>query len=103
MLVPRTLISSTEGGSSLWIVDAEQGVARLQAVQVGHAGTDQLVEITQGIDPTAKLIVGGRESLTNGDRVRIAGEDQSIGSASGMPTTSLQPAEVAQTATAQTN
>jgi multidrug efflux pump subunit AcrA (membrane-fusion protein) len=103
MLVPRSLVSSMESGASLWIVDAEQSVARLQAVQVGRAGTDQLVEITQGIDPTAKLIVGGRESLTNGDRVRIAGEDQSTGSGSGMPTTNLQPAEVAQTAAAQTN
>jgi HlyD family secretion protein len=102
MLVPRALVSSAEGGSSLWIVDAEQGVARFQAVQVGRAGTEQLVEITQGIDPTTKLITGGRESLADGDRVRITGEDQSAGSIA-LPTTTLQPAEVAQTAAADTN
>lgn len=103
MLVPRALVASTEGGSSLWIVDAERGVARIQKVEVGRAGTDELVEVTEGIDPTAKLIVSGRESLTNGQRVRITGEDHSTGASGGFPAASGQPAEVAQTATTQTN
>ena len=95
MLVPRALVSNSEGGSMLWIVDAEQGVARLQTVELGRAGTDQLVEIIKGIDPTAKLIVGGRESLSDGARVRISGEDQSIASGDGSRT-SLQPSKIAQ-------
>ena len=103
MLVPRALLIGMEGGSSLWVVDAEQGVARQQTVEVGRAGTDQLVEITQGIDPTAKLIVGGRESLTNGSRVRITGEDQSIGLGGGSPAATSPPAQVAQGQAAQTN
>lgn len=84
LLVPRSLVISAEGGgSSLWVADSEHGTARLQVVQLGKAGSDQLVEVTGGVDPTAKLIVAGRESLTNGGRIRIAGEDQSIGASSG--------------------
>lgn len=103
MLVPRALLVSTEGGSLLWIVDAEQIVARQQTVEVGRAGTDQLVEILQGIDPTAKLIVGGRESLTNGARVRITGEDQSMGLGGGSTAGSSPPAQVAQGEAATNN
>ncbi len=103
MLVPRALLISAEGGSSLWVVHAEQGVARQQTVEVGRAGTDQLVEITQGIDPTAKLIVAGRESLSNGMRVRITGEDQSIGTGGASSGASTPPAQIAQGPAAQTN
>lgn len=79
LLVPRQLVSGGEGGSLVWLADVEHGVARQQAVQLGRAGTDQLVEVATGLDPTAKLIVGGRESLVAGARIRIAGEDQSLG------------------------
>jgi RND family efflux transporter MFP subunit len=103
MLVPRALVVGGEGGSSLWIVEAGQGVARQQTVEVGRAGTEQLVEITHGIDPTAKLIVAGRESLTNGARVRITGEDQSLGLGGDSPAAGLAPAQVAQGEAAQTN
>lgn len=101
ILVPRSLVNSTEGGATIWIVDASGETARRQSVQLGRAGTEQLVEITQGIDPTAKLIVSGRESLTDGARIRIAGEDRSFspsGAASGG-----QPPNVALTETVQTN
>jgi RND family efflux transporter MFP subunit len=77
MLVPRALVAGSEGSSSVWIVDATSTVARQRTVQLGRAGTDQLVEVTEGLDPTTKLIVGGRESLTEGTRIRIVGEDQS--------------------------
>jgi multidrug efflux pump subunit AcrA (membrane-fusion protein) len=79
LLVPRQLVSGGEGGSMVWLADVEQGLARQQAVQLGRAGTDQLVEVVTGLDPTAKLIVGGRESLVAGARICVIGEDQSIG------------------------
>lgn len=79
LFVPRQLVSSGEGGNMVWLADSERGVAHQQTVQLGRTGTDQLVEIATGLDPTAKLIVGGRESLVEGSRIRIAGEDQTIG------------------------
>jgi len=79
MLVPRQLVAGAEGGSTVWIADVLQGVAHQQTVQLGRAGTEELVEVATGLNPTDKLIVGGRESLTDGARIRITGEDQSIG------------------------
>jgi HlyD family secretion protein len=48
-------------------------------VQVGRAGTDQLVEVTQGLTALDKLIVAGREGLTDGTRIRITGGDRTLG------------------------
>jgi len=96
LLIPRSLVVTSDGGgSSVWLADAEQGVACLQLVQLGKAGTEELVEITEGVDPTAKLIVAGRESLTNGTRIRIAGNDQSLASPGGSAATGSDPASVA--------
>ena len=82
LLVPRQLISGGEGGSTVWLADIALGVARQQTVELGRAGTDELVEVASGLNPTDKLIVGGRESLEDGDRIRIGAEDQSIGQSS---------------------
>jgi hypothetical protein len=84
LLIPRSLVISSEGaGAAVWLADVERGTARLQPVQLGKAGTEQLIEVTEGVDPTAKLIVAGRESLAAGARIRITGEDQSLGQSNG--------------------
>ena len=44
----------------------------------GDIESDQLVEITRGLQPTDKLIVGGRASIADGVRIRVAGEDRSL-------------------------
>jgi RND family efflux transporter MFP subunit len=78
LLVPRLLIADSNGGAFVWVADTAAGIARQQLVQVGRAGTDQLVEVLNGLDPTSKLIVARRESLTAGSRIRIVGQDQTI-------------------------
>lgn len=99
LLIPRSLIVAGEGtNASAWIANSEKGVAQLQAVELGKAGTDQLVEVVAGVDPTVKLIVAGRESLTNGARIRIAGEDLSLGATGGAPLPNRLPASVARAA-----
>jgi HlyD family secretion protein len=96
LLVPRSLVISSEGaGAAVWLADVERGTARLQPVQLGKTGTDQLIEVTEGVDPTAKLIVAGRESLAAGARIRITGEDQSDGATAAVartPSTSVASA-----------
>lgn len=79
LLVPRSLLAGSGNTASLWVADFAKGVAHQQSVQLGRAGTEQLVEVTGGINPTDKLIVGGREALVEGARIRITGEDQSLG------------------------
>ena len=88
LLVPRSLVAGSGTSASLWVADNAKGIAHQQSVQLGRAGTDQLVEVTGGINPTDKLIVGGREALAEGSRIRISGEDQSLGLAGAFSTAS---------------
>ena len=78
LLVPRQLVEQGEAGSTVWIVDGD-GLARKRGVGLGRAGTADLVEVVSGLNPTDKLISSGRESLQDGDRVTISGEDNSLG------------------------
>lgn len=87
LLVPRQLVMDGEGGKFVWIADAANGVARRMPVELGKAGTEQLVEVVAGLDPTMKLVASGRETLSDGDRIRIVGNDQSLGGSSGVSPT----------------
>ncbi|MEX0703340.1 MAG: efflux RND transporter periplasmic adaptor subunit [Planctomycetales bacterium] len=78
LLIPRRLAESAGEGHTVWIADAS-GLARRRSVRLGKAGTEELVEVVEGLSPTDKLISGGREGLTDGDRIAIAGEDASLG------------------------
>ncbi|MEX0715638.1 MAG: efflux RND transporter periplasmic adaptor subunit [Planctomycetaceae bacterium] len=91
LLVPRSLVRSSGEGSALWIADPE-GFARLRSVRLGKAGTEELVEVVEGLAPTDKLISGGVENLADGDRITIAGEDAALGvtAASGIRETNVR-------------
>ncbi len=79
LFVPQSLVAASDGGTSIWVADLTESTARRKAVEVGRgAREDGLVEITSGLLPTDKLIVGGRESVSEGSRVRVAGEDRTI-------------------------
>lgn len=74
ILVPRRLVLG-EGESRVVWVAAADGTARRRSVSLGEASTEDLVEVAEGLQPTDRLIVGGRESLADGDRITITGED----------------------------
>ena len=74
ILVPRRLVEGEGAARTVWVAAAD-GTARKRAVTLGEAGTDELVEVTDGLRPTDRLISGGRESLGDGDRIEITGED----------------------------
>jgi multidrug efflux pump subunit AcrA (membrane-fusion protein) len=78
LLIPRPLVEGTPPASLVWVADPANR-ARRQAIKLGKAGTDQLVEVVEGLHVTDKLIAGSREGLTDGQRIRIVGEDSSIG------------------------
>lgn len=79
LLVAKELVETGEGGSTVWIADSARGIARRQSVQLGPAGTEQLIEVTTGVTALDKLIAGGREGLKSGDRIRVTGEDRVLG------------------------
>lgn len=76
--MPRPLVESAGEGTRVWVADAD-GTARRQSVRLGKAGTADLIEVVEGLNPTDKLISGGREGLSDGDRIAITGEDTRIG------------------------
>ncbi|MEX0867724.1 MAG: HlyD family efflux transporter periplasmic adaptor subunit [Pirellulales bacterium] len=97
LLVPRDLVRQAEGGDYLWIVDPVTRSAKWQSVQLGRAGTDQLVEVVRGLTPTDKLISRGAESLVNGDRLRVIRENYpSKTNAAATTSTTHQTASAAQ-------
>ncbi|TWU22737.1 efflux RND transporter periplasmic adaptor subunit [Bythopirellula polymerisocia] len=75
LFVPQTLVMESEGGKSIWVADLTGKIAKRKSVEVGRGATEGgLVEVINGLVPTDKLIVTGRESVTEGTRIRIASE-----------------------------
>jgi HlyD family secretion protein len=79
LLVPRELVENVPGGGHVWLVDQVAGVARQRRVQTGIAQEGDLIEIVDGLTAADKLIVSGRDGMRDGQRVRITGEDQTLG------------------------
>jgi HlyD family secretion protein len=84
LLVPRQLVESAAGGSRVWVADQAAGVARQRTVKLGRAMSQDLVEVTEGLTAADKLIVGGRDGLADGQRIKVTGEDTTLGT-TGMP------------------
>lgn len=81
LFMPQSLVSTSEGGASVWVADLTQGIALRKSVEIGSGATERgLVEVISGLLPTDKLIVSGREALSEGTRVRVTGEDRSMSS-----------------------
>ena len=78
IFVPEQLIRSDEGGSFIWVVDANNQAVR-KSLKTGGISQDGLVEIVEGLNVTDKLISSGGDNLQPGDLVVVSGEDQTIG------------------------
>lgn len=78
MFVPSSFIESHESGSCVWIVD-ENSVARKRFVELGGKTGEDLVAIKLGLKVTDKLIASGLDGLREGSRVKISGDNQTIG------------------------
>jgi multidrug efflux pump subunit AcrA (membrane-fusion protein) len=79
MLIPRQLVNTAEGSTRVWLADQSSGTAHLRTITLGTASTGELVEVAEGLSPTDKLIASGREQLENGGRIRVTGQDESLG------------------------
>lgn len=79
MLAPRSLVEAGDGGSALWVADLTNKIARRQTVRLGGTVNDELVEVIEGLTPLDKLIVAGRDGIREGERIRVTGEDHTLG------------------------
>jgi multidrug efflux pump subunit AcrA (membrane-fusion protein) len=66
-------------GNAVWIVDAVSGRAARRPVEVGAREGDRVV-VTRGLNVADKLIDNGRERLTDGARLKVAGPEPAAGS-----------------------
>jgi HlyD family secretion protein len=78
MFAPSSLVQSSESGSVVWIVDADDS-ARQKSVEVGKPNADGLIEIKSGLRATDKLIASGTNDLGEGSPVIVTGDDQVLG------------------------
>jgi HlyD family secretion protein len=81
VLAPRQVIEGTGSEATVWVADQAQATARRRRITVGATTSDDLVEITTGLNVGDRVIVSGRESLTDGARIRIVRDDPDVGHA----------------------
>ena len=72
LVVPAIAVTSSAEGRSVFIVDA-QGVARVTKVDVGHRDAN-VVEITAGLDPGARVVTTNLLRLRDGLPVQVTAE-----------------------------
>jgi RND family efflux transporter MFP subunit len=75
LYIPAILLGQEQNASFVWIADRTNGVARKIEIETGPAAQDGLVEVIRGLNVSNRLISSGRESLRDGDRIRITGEE----------------------------
>ncbi|MCP4192323.1 MAG: HlyD family efflux transporter periplasmic adaptor subunit [Planctomycetaceae bacterium] len=73
VFVPPSLVIKDAGQASVWLADVTQSVAVLKQIKLGPGSPGQeLVEVTEGLSATDKLIVTGQQYLVNGKRIRVS-------------------------------
>ena len=79
LYVVQGLVHQDDGGSFVWLADQSEGVARKTPIQTGPAGANGLLEVTDGLTVSSRIISGGAEGLRDGDRIKVTSEDASFG------------------------
>lgn len=78
LYVPRSLVTISVDQSTVWIVDGAQQ-ARRTLITTGESTADGLIQVLSGLQVTDRVISTGAEQLTDGARVQIRSEDQTLG------------------------
>ena len=76
--VPKSLVGSDDAGNFVWIADQAANVARRRPVKTGGNGRENSIEV-EGLSPADKVIAGGRDGLSDSQRIHIKGEDHGAG------------------------
>ncbi|MDG2383047.1 MAG: efflux RND transporter periplasmic adaptor subunit [Pirellulaceae bacterium] len=80
--VPQPLVIKNAGQTSIWLADITQQVAVLKNITLGSQDFGgALVEVTEGLSATDKLIVNGQQKLVNGKRIRVSSANANSGGA----------------------
>jgi HlyD family secretion protein len=75
LYLPQQFVLPSEGGHFVWLADQSAGVARRTPVETGSIGIGGLIEIAKGLDVGSRIITLGTDGMTDGERIRVTGED----------------------------
>ncbi len=79
IFVPERLVRRDGDASFVWLVDQSARTARKQSIHLGPAAENGLIEVTDGLTISSRLITSDTTAFADECRIRITGEDQSIG------------------------
>jgi RND family efflux transporter MFP subunit len=79
LFVPKQLVQQGDAGPYVWVADQAAGVARRTPIATGRRGTSELIEVTRGLNVSSRLIAQPAAGLSDGQRIRVTGEDRRIG------------------------
>ncbi len=78
LYVPPELVQSNDGVKFVWIVDTNSRAIR-RSVVIGPIRPGNLVEVSDGLFPTDRLIASGYDSLRQNSKVDVRGEHETLG------------------------
>lgn len=78
LFLPQQVIHE-DNGTFVWVADQSEGIARKLPVQTGARGANGLVEVKRGLTVASRIISDGANGLTDRARIRVTGEDPSLG------------------------
>ena len=79
LYVLQQLVHRGDSGPFVWIADRLDGIARKTSIQTGAGGSNGLVEVTDGLTVSSRIISGGSTGLKDGDRIEVTSEDTALG------------------------
>ena len=84
LYVLQQLIHQGDGDSFVWLADQSDGVARKTTIQTGAVSSTGLVEVTEGLTISSRLISSGSDGLKDGERINVTSEDPTLGRKTGV-------------------
>jgi multidrug efflux pump subunit AcrA (membrane-fusion protein) len=76
---PLELVEGSGESASVWIANLATGRAQKRSITLGNPISQELIEVKSGLSIGDRLIAHGRENLTEGQRIHVTQEDDSIG------------------------
>jgi len=85
LFLPQELVHQTEQGTFVWLADQSAGVARKKIVKTGRVTANGLLQITDGLTVSSRVIDQGSAGLQDGDRIRVVADAASSTDTTGGP------------------
>ena len=89
LFVMQQLIHQGGSGSFVWLADQSDGVALKTTIQTAPGRHHGLVEVASGLTISSRIISSGSEGLRDGTRIRVIGEDPTLGTNTSVQTNGM--------------